>query len=227
MIGDINNNYETRIGIPIGQLKELKKEYLLDLILFINYCCNLTLEDNRFIDSTYSIFKIEKKINRYKCNIVIDSNYNNDQKIIYDNNNISKDNKKEEFREVFNLGINNQNQINGIKINNENKNIINNEAPPLINNINKKNNIEKNIIKIKCKECDLTFDKVEKMNEHYFEIHEKNKKEKKENEYEFKTINEEKNEKINKKEVLKNNNENKGNFNLNNKENIKKKERKI
>ena len=68
------------------------------------------------------------------------------------------------------------------KIVNENNNNINNlnnievlkkELNPKINIINKEN-IE-NEEKIKCSDCDLFFNTVELMSEHYYEIHEKNK----------------------------------------------------
>ena len=55
---DINEKYKTRISIKTKELEELDKKYLIELIQFIIYSCNLILEDYRYIDSTYSIFKI-------------------------------------------------------------------------------------------------------------------------------------------------------------------------
>ena len=66
-----NNNYKTKIGIKSKKLKTLKKDYLLDLINFINNSCILTLNNNEKVDSSYSIFKIIKKENKNCCEIII------------------------------------------------------------------------------------------------------------------------------------------------------------
>ena len=68
------NEYETRIGISTKDLLELQKEDLLDLILFINYSCSMTLEDHRYANSNYKIFNIVKSIDKNGYDIVIDKN---------------------------------------------------------------------------------------------------------------------------------------------------------
>ena len=60
MNNKINEEYQTWIRIPFNDLIKLSKEYLVDLIQFIDYSCSLTLEDSYYTDSTFSIFKIEK-----------------------------------------------------------------------------------------------------------------------------------------------------------------------
>ena len=60
-----------------------------------------------------------------------------------------------------------------LKIEHDNLNIIvkDNEAPPLFKDSMESNNLENNI---KCTECELIFDSVEKMSYHFYEAHEKN-----------------------------------------------------
>ena len=88
-----NNNYKTKIGIKSKKLKMLKKDYLLDLIHFINNSCCLTLNDNEKVDSSYSIFKIIKKPNKNCCEIIINQDKNDNN---YNNNNNNSFNENEE-----------------------------------------------------------------------------------------------------------------------------------
>ena len=69
---DNKKEFETRIGINTKDLLELKKEDLLDLILFINYSCSMTLEDHRYANSNYKIFKIVKSLDKNGYDIIID-----------------------------------------------------------------------------------------------------------------------------------------------------------
>ena len=45
---EINEKYMIRIGIKSNELKELSKENLIELIQFIDYSCNLTLQDIKY-----------------------------------------------------------------------------------------------------------------------------------------------------------------------------------
>lgn len=71
---DEENEYETRIGICTEDLLKLKKEDLLDLILFIKYSCSMILEDHRYVDSGYNIFSIVKSKDKKGFDIIIDNN---------------------------------------------------------------------------------------------------------------------------------------------------------
>ena len=77
----INNDhfdkYKTTMRFSYTKLKLLKKEYLLELIRFINDSCYLSLKDEKFINSTSSIFKIIKSLFSSGYDIIIDSNINN------------------------------------------------------------------------------------------------------------------------------------------------------
>ena len=112
---DINEKFMTRISIKTKELEELDKKYLIELIQFIIYSCNLTLEDYRYIDSTYSIFRIEKSLNRNGYDIVINRYGNNEYKIQNDN---SIEDKKEENTDGQNIDNDKENN----EENNENNN---------------------------------------------------------------------------------------------------------
>ena len=103
----------TKVGISHKELKEIKNEYLIELIEFINTACSITIQ-NRYIDCTYSIFKIIKK----KKNIFeIIINKKEAKKTNYKiKENIMHDDQKE--------NNDNENNVNAIKIEKENKNII-------------------------------------------------------------------------------------------------------
>ncbi len=112
------------------------------------------------------------------------------------------------------------NELKKLKIKKNDKETNNNQK--FINNNNEGSypSKEKNKM-IKCKECDLVFNNIESMNEHYFSIHKKNKKEKekKDIDIQFNKWAEERNKKNkNIDNNLKKNNENK----KENKEEIKK-----
>jgi len=103
-----NNNYKTKIGIKSKKLKTLKKDYLLDLINFINNSCILTLNNNEKVDSSYSIFKIIKKENKNCCEIIINQDKNNNINSFNDNEEEKDKNKKDENKNVLNEKINNK-----------------------------------------------------------------------------------------------------------------------
>ena len=105
----VNEMLRTTIEIPFTQLSSLKKEYLLDLLRFITTNCHMILENEKLVNSTFSIFKIIKSDNGY--NIIQNEIENN--KIFEDN---VLDKKKEEFN-------------NNIII--ENKEIKHNFKPPI------------------------------------------------------------------------------------------------
>ena len=108
----VNEMLRTTIEIPFTQLSSLKKEYLLDLLRFITTNCHMILENEKLVNSTFSIFKIIKNINDNGYNIIQNENANN--KIFEDN---VLDKKKEDF---------NKNTIN------ENKEIKHNFKPPIL-----------------------------------------------------------------------------------------------
>ena len=56
---------------------------------------------------------------------------------------------------------------------------INKDDAPIFNNEINEENLDEDMVK--CSECGLIFNSVEKMSFHYFEVHEKNKKEKNDN----------------------------------------------
>ena len=105
IINKKENEYKTRIGISLERLKNLDKEELIDLIIYIDYTCNLTLEDKNYLDYTYKNFKTIKNTGKNCYDIIIDKNnkYNIEKqnKIHFqenglekedDNNNDEKDN---------------------------------------------------------------------------------------------------------------------------------------
>ncbi len=94
----INEEYQTRIRIPFNDLIKLSKEYLVDLIQFIDYSCSLTLEDSCYTDSTFSIFKIEKNKIKQGYNIIIDKTKCNINDI--ENNSIKEDMKIENKSDI-------------------------------------------------------------------------------------------------------------------------------
>ena len=108
-----NENYKIKIGIKSKKLRTLKKDFLLDLIHFINNSCILTLNNNEKVDSSYSIFKIIKKENKNCCEIII----NKDKKYSI---NSSNENELEKIKKDDNNNLFNEKEN---KINKPNKNI--------------------------------------------------------------------------------------------------------
>ena len=58
---DKNKKYKTRIAIKKDYLENLENKDLIELIQFISYTCDLTLNDDRYIGKTCGIFQIKKK----------------------------------------------------------------------------------------------------------------------------------------------------------------------
>ena len=71
--------YKTQIAINTKKLELLEHKYLIELIQLIEYTCDLSLNDYRYEDKTYSIFKIIKNKEKKGYDIII--NDNNDEKI--------------------------------------------------------------------------------------------------------------------------------------------------
>ena len=80
--------YKTQIAINTKNLELLEHKYLVELIQLIEYTCNLSLNDYRYADKTYGIFKIIKNKEKKGYDIII--NNNNDKKL----------QKKEEYKRV-------------------------------------------------------------------------------------------------------------------------------
>ena len=92
------NKYKVTMRLNYVELKSLKKKYLLELIRFINDSCYLSLKDEKFINSTYSIFKIIKNVFSDGYDIIIDKNAN--IKVFQDN--MLDNNKNENNQNIFN-----------------------------------------------------------------------------------------------------------------------------
>ena len=163
-----NRNF-TQIGISHEQLKEIKSEYLIELIEFINFVCNLTIQ-NKYIDCTYSIFKIIKRRKR-NFEIVINKNEakNYDYKINESDNESNNDSKENIDNENEN-----ENNINSINIKKENKKGLSNENTFFCEKHNRLfDNLEKyfshcreNEEKLICEKCLKGFWKIEKYKDH-------------------------------------------------------------
>ena len=97
---NFNNLNRTKITIPFKDLKILKKEYLIKIIEFMKYMCNIYLQ-KKYLFCNYSIFKVikDKKNNFYE--IVIN---NNNREEIFEDIIEEKDKDKDE-------NIDNQNKI--------------------------------------------------------------------------------------------------------------------
>ena len=63
-----------RININSEKLELLTHANLVELIQFIEYTCDLTLNDQRYENKTYNIFKIIKNKDKKCYDIIIDDN---------------------------------------------------------------------------------------------------------------------------------------------------------
>ena len=61
-----------RIAIKTEKLNLLEHQKLVELIQFIEYTCDLTLNDERYINTTYNIFKIIRNVEKNAYDIIID-----------------------------------------------------------------------------------------------------------------------------------------------------------
>ena len=95
IINKKENEYKTRIGISLEKLKNLDKEELIDLIIYIDYTCNLTLEDKNYLDYTYKNFKTIMNTGKNCYDIIIDKNnkntIENQSKINFEENGLKKE----------------------------------------------------------------------------------------------------------------------------------------
>ena len=60
-----------RIAIETEKLNLLEHQKLVELIQFIEYTCDLTLNDERYINTTYNIFKIIRNVEKKAYDIII------------------------------------------------------------------------------------------------------------------------------------------------------------
>ena len=127
-INEINKNkHKLDINIPPVILKELNKEYLIDLIIFIKGFCEMSIEEKN-INFKHDIFRIIRKMMNINEYSIIAQN-KNDKNVL----NINRDRNKENNNKKNNLNDNiikneKNDNINEIKEDkkNENNNIINN-----------------------------------------------------------------------------------------------------
>ena len=157
------DNHKTRIAINIEKLKELENNNLIELIQFIEFTCDLTLNDYRYANKSYSIFKIIKNKEKKGYDIIIDKNLDNNnnynktdlnaQDDIYnqveeeDDNNIDNNKEKENSFESQKKNIINFKTID--IINNKKENDINNDNEEksigvICQNVSKERNTNKN-----------------------------------------------------------------------------------
>jgi hypothetical protein len=161
------NPNSTKIGISHEELKEIKSEYLIELIEFINFVCNITIQ-KKYIDCTYSIFKIIKRRKR-NFEIVINKKEakNYKYKINESDNEINDDSKE-------NIDNENENNINVINIEKENNNGLSENNTFFCEKHNRLfDNLEKyfshckeNEEKLICEKCLKGFWKIEKFKNH-------------------------------------------------------------
>ena len=72
----INKKFKVKLEITLNQLKELKKEKILELLYFINENCSIVLENENSIDNLSNVFKIHKNELKNEYNIMINNNIN-------------------------------------------------------------------------------------------------------------------------------------------------------
>ena len=68
---DKNEEYITRISIDTQKLQQIGKKNLIELIQMVQYTCDLSLNDYRYIDKIYGIFKIVKSKEKEGYDIII------------------------------------------------------------------------------------------------------------------------------------------------------------
>ena len=72
----INKKFKVKLEITLNQLKELKKEKILELLYFINDNCSIVLENENSIDNLSNVFTIHKNELKNEYNIMINNNIN-------------------------------------------------------------------------------------------------------------------------------------------------------
>ena len=171
----IYENIKISIGITLSELEKLNKENLIQLIHLINYSCNLTLKDIKYIYNYYNIFEIKENLNKNGYSIILSKNGNNEvndkfKNINYikeSNINFTKNNFNLENNEKFYNKIINENDDNFSLLNDINQ-VYHNYCLPIScpnhNNI-KFNNLSSYLIHCKeshkiltCKDCGKVFE---------------------------------------------------------------------
>ena len=114
----IENKYKININISDVKIKELCKDYLFDLILFLKNCCQMTIGEKDAIFK-HDYFKIEKNlnnINEYLIALKYDEDEDNNQNKDIDDINIDNSFNSEEGKiiSIINQSNNKQKLLNNI-----------------------------------------------------------------------------------------------------------------
>ena len=72
----INKKFKVKLEITLNQLKELKKDKILELLYFINENCSIVLENENSIDNLSNAFKVHKNELKNEYNIMVNNNIN-------------------------------------------------------------------------------------------------------------------------------------------------------
>ena len=100
-----NEHKKIQISIDTEKLEHLEQKNLIELIQLIEYTCDLYLNDLRYVNKTYNIFKIIKNKEKKRYDIIIN---NNDKKTKKENEDFKSDeNEDEEDKEGDDSGENN------------------------------------------------------------------------------------------------------------------------
>ena len=177
------NKHEININISEVLLKALSKDYLIDLILFLKNCCQMTIEEKEAIFN-HEIFKIEKdikNINEYLI-IIKDFEYKKDNNQKKDNINIKNyfNFKEEKNNDIINQIIKNEKENSMDEIDHINKYYLKKKnkfskkiKPYYCLEHNRRFRTEQDYAhhindshKFKCKECNTLFKTEDLLNKH-------------------------------------------------------------
>ena len=156
------NKHKININISKEILKVLYKEYLIDLILFLKNCCQMTIEEKDAIFN-HDFFKIEKNINNineYLINVKYDK-YDEDKR----DNNSNKDLNDININNDYNVEEEKNNDIINKSIEKQNNNESLEKNKPFIclehdRNFKSKKDYKKHCDdthKFKCQKCNKFF----------------------------------------------------------------------
>ena len=119
-----------QIAIDTEKLEQLEHKNLIELIQLIEFTCDLFLNDLRYVDKTYNIFKIIKNKEKKRYDIIINNNdkktkneevednsneNNNIKKIVQSKNSFSNKNQLKNTINFKTIDLNNTNRHNIIK----------------------------------------------------------------------------------------------------------------